>query len=340
MPVCRAQMAQMAGSAGKASMDRSRWFLHPLLIFVFSIIALGTSLILYIYWYIEVSAGLKAVMKRFDLDTGHILTAQTWVVILVLSILVGLILLGLMTIFAYSQKMVQLYRFQRNFINNFTHELKTPVTSIQMYLETFQKHELARQDQLTYIGYMLSDVKRLSDNITRILNLARIENKSHATEFDWQDPVEAVERVLTKNRHLFAASRIVLSKDGEQTRYCNLNPSLFDILLMNLLTNAITYNASATPQVDIDLRSKPGAVEIKFTDNGIGFDRSKRKKIFKKFYRISRTDDMSVKGSGIGLYLAQSIAKMHKGRIVADSPGPGRGAVFTLTLPAQKKRFG
>lgn len=321
-------------------MERSRWFLHPLLIFVFSIIALGTSLILYIYWYMEVSAGLKSVMKRFALDPGHILTAQTWMVILVLSVLVGLILLGLLTIFAYSQKMVQLYRFQRNFINNFTHELKTPVTSIQMYLETFQKHELARQDQLTYIDYMLSDVKRLSDNITRILNLARIENKSHATEFIWQDPVEAVERVLAKNRHLFAASRIALSRDDGQTVYCHLNPSLLDILLMNLLTNAITYNKSAEPHVDIDVRSQADVVQITFTDNGIGFDRSKRKKIFKKFYRISRTDDMSAKGSGIGLYLAQSIAKLHKGRIVADSPGPGRGAVFTLTLPVPKKRFG
>ena len=163
-------------------MDRSRWFFHPILIFVISILALGTSLILYIYWYIEVSTGLKGVVRKFNLDADQILTAQTWVVIMVLSILVGLILLGMFTIFAYSQKMVQLYRLQHNFINNFTHELKTPAASLRLYLETFQKHELARDDQLKYIGYMLSDVKRLSDNVTRILNLARIESKSFAGE--------------------------------------------------------------------------------------------------------------------------------------------------------------
>jgi hypothetical protein len=105
-------------------MDRSKWFFHPLTIFVVSILALGTSLILYIYWYIEVSAGLKSVIRKFNLDSSQVLTAQTWVVILVLSILVGLILLGLFTIFVYSQKMVQLYRLQHNFITILPMSLK------------------------------------------------------------------------------------------------------------------------------------------------------------------------------------------------------------------------
>ena len=139
-------------------MNQSRWFFHPILIFIISILALGSSLILYIYWYIEVSAGLNQVVRKFNLDSDKILTAQTWVVILVLSLLVGLILLGMFLIFVYSQKMVQLYRLQHNFINNFTHELKTPVASLSLYLETFQKYELQRDDQLKYIGYMLSDV--------------------------------------------------------------------------------------------------------------------------------------------------------------------------------------
>lgn len=321
-------------------MNRYRWFFHPLMIFVLSIVALGTSLILYIYWYIEISVGLKGVINKFNLDSSQILTAQTWVVILVLSILVGVILLGMLTIFVYSQKMVQLYRFQRNFINNFTHELKTPVTSISIYLETFRKYELTRDDQVKYIDYMLSDVKRLSDNISRILNLARIENKSYTTEFAWLDPIDAMERFLEKNRHLFTGCKIQLRNPEGRTLFCRLNPSLFEILLMNLLTNAVKYNASATPCVDIDVRLRSGSLAMAFRDNGVGFHKSERKKIFKKFYRIARSDDVSAKGSGIGLYLAQSIAKIHKGRIEAASPGVGRGAVFTLTLPIPKRQVG
>ncbi len=319
-------------------MDRSRWFFHPILIFVISIMALGTSLILYIYWYIEVSAGLKSVVRKFNLDSAQILTANTWVVILVLSILVGLILMGMFTIFAYSQKMVQLYRLQHNFINNFTHELKTPTASLRLYLETFQKHELARDDQLKYVEYMLSDVKRLSDNVTRILNLARIEGKSFAGEFSWMDPLEVIERFLAKNRHLFSHCRIQVNNIAQQKVFCYINPSLFEILLLNLITNAVTYNTSGRPGVDISLQPGTGRLRIVFKDNGIGFDNREKTKIFKKFYQIGRSEDMSAKGSGIGLYLAQNIARIHKGKLKAFSPGPGMGAVFTLSLPLHKER--
>lgn len=314
-------------------MDRSKWFLHPLLIFVISIVALGTSLIFYIYWYMEVSAGLNAVIQKFNLDSGNILTAQTWVVILVLSILVGLILIGMFIIFAYSQKMVQLYRLQRNFINNFTHELKTPVASLSLFLETFRKYELERNDQLKYIDYMLADVKRLTDNITRILNLARIESKSYTDEFTAQDPLEVIAGFLKKNCYLFADCRIRIIDRPAYPVYLRINPSLFEILIMNLVTNAIKYNTSEAPKIGIHVWTRSGKLQIQFKDNGIGFDKRQRKKIFKKFYQIGRSDDMSAKGSGIGLYLAQSIAKIHKGHVSADSPGPGEGAVFTLTLP-------
>lgn len=318
-------------------MNRSRWFFHPLLIFMVSILALGSSLILYIYWYIEVSAGLKGVIRRFNLDSDQILTAQTWLVILVLSILVGLIFLGLFTIFVYSQKLVQLYRLQHNFINNFTHELKTPVASLRLYLETFQMHELGRDDQLKYIEYMLSDVKRLSDNAARILNLARIESKSFTGEFSWMDPLEAIDCFLTKNRYLFNGSLIRLRCREMKKFYCFINLSLFEILLMNLITNAVGYNSSDRPQIDISLQPRSGRVRVIFEDNGIGFDKSERNKIFKKFYQIGRSEDMSAKGSGIGLYMAQHIARIHKGKLRAFSAGPGQGAVFTLTLPLRRE---
>jgi two-component system, OmpR family, phosphate regulon sensor histidine kinase PhoR len=319
-------------------MDRSKWFFHPILILVVSILALGTSLILYIYWYIEVSVGLKSLVRRFNLDAGQILTAQTWVVILVLTILVALILLGLLTIFVYSQKMVQLFRLQHNFINNFTHELKTPTTSLRLYLETFQKHELSRADQLKYIEFMLSDVNRLSDNVSRILNLARIESKSFTGDFSWLDPLDLIHRFLEHNHYLFSNCDIQVSCSPERNFYCYINRSLFDILLMNLLTNAVKYNASDRPKIHVTQELHGKRLRILFRDNGIGFNRRERNKIFRKFYQVGRSEDMSAKGSGIGLFLAQSIAKIHKGRLKASSDGPGTGAVFALTLPLHKDR--
>ena len=171
-----------------------KWFFHPILFFVFSIVALVVSYFLYIYWYIEISTGLESITRRFNLEPGQIFKAEAWVVILVLSILVGIILMGIFTIFVYNQKTLQLYRLQRNFINNFTHELKTPVTSLKLYLETFRKHHLSREDQLKYINYMIHDADRLSDNISQILNLAKFESKTFKEEFVTRDLVLFLEQ--------------------------------------------------------------------------------------------------------------------------------------------------
>jgi len=94
-------------------MNRSKWLFHPILILIFSILALGTSLFLYIYWYIEVSMGLRSIVERLDIDADQVLASQTWVVILVLSILVGIIFMGIFIIFVYNLKTLQLYRLQQ-----------------------------------------------------------------------------------------------------------------------------------------------------------------------------------------------------------------------------------
>jgi signal transduction histidine kinase len=313
-------------------MNRARWLFHPILILIFSILALVTSLFLYIYWYIEISTGLKSIVKRFNLDTGQVLASQTWVVILVLSILVGVILMGIAIIFVYNLKTFHLYRLQHNFINNFTHELKTPVTSIKLYLETFLKHELSREDQLKYTQYMLQDTDRLSDNINRILNLAQIESKRYKSEVAAQDLVNFIKQFYSKNSHLFKNCEISFFHPGKDSLITLINPPLFEMLLMNLSTNALKYNDHRL-QLKIIFEVRRKNIYIRFQDNGIGIEPPELKKIFKKFYQVGRSDDMSARGSGLGLYLVELIAKIHNGRITAKSKGLGKGATFTLILP-------
>ena len=315
-------------------MKQVKWLFHPILVFIFSVTALGVSLFLYIYWYIEVSSGLRSAMERFNLEQEQVFAADTWVVILVLCILIGIILMGIFIIFVFSQKTMQLYRMQNNFINNFTHELKTPVTSLQLYLQTFSRYELSRTDQLKYIGYMLTDVNRLTDNINRMLNLARLESKSYMGEFVVCDIVKTVNRFLEENAHLFKDCRIQVHNTKEPVTYQRINRHLFEMLLMNILTNAIKYNAAEKPQINIAIETKRRKTYIRFADNGIGFDRKEMKKIFRKFYQIGRSDNMTAKGSGLGLHLVQGIARLHKGKMVAESPGRGQGSTFTLILPA------
>jgi signal transduction histidine kinase len=257
----------------------------------------------------------------------------------VLSLLLGIILTGISIIFVFLHKTIQLYRMQNNFINNFTHELKTPVTSMKLYLETFQRYDIPREERLKYLEYMVSDVNRLTDVINRILNLARIESKGFGGDFVRSDLVEFVRTFYKTNAHLFGDCRVEFHHPTGHPIYYRINPSLFEMLLMNLFTNAVKYNRAPQPRIDISFQRQGKSFLIQFKDNGIGLEKRHVKKIFKKFYQAGISEDMSAKGSGIGLYLVDSIVRIHKGRIRAESDGPGKGAIFTLALPAGHPDF-
>ena len=313
--------------------NRLKWFFHPVLIFIFSIVALALSLFLYIYWYIEASTGLRAVVRKYNLDPKQFFEAQTWVVILVLSVLVGIILVGILIIFVYSQKMTKLNKLQHNFINNFTHELKTPVTSLKLYLETFLKYDLPRNEQLKYIPPMIQDAERLSDNISLILNLARIETKTYTGEFVQLDLFQAVNQFYQNNIHLFRNCDILIHNPSGQSFPYRINLPLFEMLLMNLLTNGVKYNDSERPKIDICFIPQKRTLHVRFEDNGIGIEKTEIRKIFRKFYQVGRSDGLSPRGSGLGLYLVQNIARIHKGKVIAENRSDIRGSIFTLILP-------
>jgi len=318
-------------------MKQTRWLFHPITVFIFSILALGLSLALYIYWYIGVSSGLQTLANRFNIAPDQVLEPRAWLVILVLSILVGIILMGIFTIFVYNQKTLQLYRLQHNFINNFTHELKTPVTSLKLFLETISKHDLPREDQLKYMAYMLADVERLSDHINRILNLARLESKSYQAIFEKTDISAAVSEIVDNNRPIFADCDIRISNPSSARCIYRVDRLLFETLVMNLLTNAIRYNNAAVPRIDIRFRQDRRHLTIQFEDNGIGINAKESKKIFRKFYQARRSGSALARGSGLGLNLVQSIARLHKWRIRAAGRTDTRGSIFTLILPEKTK---
>ena len=318
-------------------MKRIKLMPNAIFIFIFSLVALVSSFVLYIYWYIEITIGLDDVVDKFDIDPHMVFESQPALVIVVLSLLVGLILTGLSMTFIYNLKMQQLYRLQNNFINNFTHELKTPVTSLKLYLETFLKHELSKEEQDKFVNYMLQDVHRLSDNISNILDLGRIESSHFKGEFVELNLPCFVSSFYADNAYLFKGANIKVEHlEGDDINVA-INTSLFEMLLINLATNAVKYNQSGKPELQVQFEVSQRNVMIKFSDNGIGIDRSQSKKIFKKFYQIGHSNIMSAKGSGLGLYLVQNIVRAHRGKIKVSSDGADSGSMFTVTLPLSNK---
>ena len=315
-------------------MIKSRWFYHPLFIFIFSLIALASSLIIYIHSYLRVNAALEDLVFNYHLNSQSLMQTQTWILVLILSLLVAVILAGLLIIFIYYQKMIQLYHLQQNFINGFTHELKTPIASIQLFLETFARHELPRTEQLKYLEFMRRDTVRLADNVNRILNLGRLEDRNFEADFVEQDLVALIKQFLKSTPHLFEDGKVSFQSNINYL-FLPIDSALFEMLLMNLITNALIYNKSSEKLVDINLSAKDNLIFLDFTDNGMGLEKNQIKKIFKKFYQVGK----SAKGSGLGLYIVQSIAKLHRGDIVAFSKGSGMGTTFRVSLKTNPKKL-
>lgn len=317
-------------------MKRTLWFLHPIAIFVFSIVALALSLFLYIYWYVEASTGLRRVIEKTNLDPEQFIAWQTWVVIMVLSILVGFILVGIILVFIYQRKTLALFSSQHKFINSFTHELKTPVTSLKLYLETMARVELPRDKQKKYLDFMLEDVDRLTDNINGILNLARLEAKVLGVDFAVVNLIEEVTSFLQKNRQLFRNCDIRLDTSGQEPCYCTINHDLFQMMLMNLISNGIRYNENERPEITISFSQSKHTVSLHIADNGIGFDKSQARKVFKKFFQIEQQAKTHAGGTGLGLYMVDQAVRLHKGKVTARSDGPGKGSQFTVSLPRKE----
>lgn len=313
-------------------MGFARWLTNPVFVFIFTLIASGTSLFLYIRSYLEVNNAFAEFVLKRNLEPSKFLETETWVMILALSLLVSIILGGLLIIFVYYQKMIQLYRMQQNFINGFTHELKTPIASMKLFLDTFSMYELPRDEQLKYIGYMKRDAERLSENVNEILNLAKIEDKKYEAVFLETDVKEFVRAWIEKSTYLREECEIEIIDNTDTEIRLNFEPTLMEMLLSNLITNSVNYKSSAFPKVVITFGKQGEDFILQFKDNGIGIVKAEQKKIFKKFYQIGKT----AKGSGLGLYLVQHITKIHNGKIRVYSEGTGYGTTFILSFPGVK----
>ena len=314
-------------------LNPSRWYLHPVFIFACSIFALATFLVLTVSWYMEITSALQVIILKFNIDPQLIFPSKTGMTIIVLSALIAVVLIGILLAFIYYQKTVNLFRLQHNFIYNFTHELKTPVTSLRIYLETFIRHPMEPCDIKKYSKNMLEDIDRLTENINSILNLARIESQNFGSEITRDSLVKLVQDFCKKNRSLFRDLDIEIENQSSSSVVYPVNLFLFEMLLMNIISNAIKYNDSDTPKFTIRFKSFIQKVTIEFIDNGIGVDKKEARRIFRKFYQTVPKQKNNVSGSGLGLYLVSSIAIIHGWKASVTSLGKGEGSTFTITIP-------
>jgi two-component system phosphate regulon sensor histidine kinase PhoR len=271
-------------------------------------------------------------VSKYQVEYSQFQDTQTWVIIVLLSVLVSVTLFGVAIIFIYYQKLFKLYRFQQNFINGFTHELKTPIASLRLYLDTFKKYELSREEQAQYIKYMVKDTERLTLNVNQILHIAKIEDRSFRPTFKKVKIFDFIKKFIQRNPHYFEDIQINLKNLESEDLEVEIEPDLFEMVVMNIMTNAVNYNETDSPKLEIEFKIVDHKLNIVFSDNGIGIEKHEFKNVFKKMYQVGKT----TKGSGLGLYLSNNIVKIHKGKLRVTSEGLNKGTKFTVRLPLNR----
>ena len=223
------------------------------------------------------------------------------------------------------------------FINSVTHELKTPVASMKLYLQTLQNRSVDEARRQEFYGVMLEDSDRLLATIEQVLRAGQIgarRRRGGHLAIDLSSLVtESLD--LARTRHHLApdtltyierfqdnAPRLVLGDEDE-----------LRAVVSNLVDNAIKYSG---PQVRVAVeleQTEPATITLRVRDQGIGISPSEHKRIFKRFYRIPGAVATRIKGTGLGLFIVRSVVARHGGKVYAESGGPGHGSTFIVQLP-------
>jgi len=252
--------------------------------------------------------------------------------VILLTMIIGGIVLN--TIFLVRE--IRLNAQHDAFINAVTHELKTPIASIRLYLETLQTRAVDETKRREFYRIMLEDCERLLATIEQVLRTGRIgasARKRNLTEIDFAGVVEkSVERVRALHR---VPAESLEYRPGPPVRMVG-DPEEVQAAVSNLLDNAVKYSGKDV-HVKVETERVNGRyVALRVTDRGPGIPKRELKRIFKRFYRVPGTLALRVKGTGLGLYIVGSVAKRHGGRAWAESEGPGHGSTFVLQLPIVK----
>ena len=311
-------------------MSKLRTLFHPIFVFVGIQIAWIGLIGVWIYWYVKNSRDLREFAKRLPPELLEV--DFDWVVLVEGGVLMLMILAGVYVIFVYWNKQARLNQLQSNFVSSVSHELKSPLASIQLYLETLKYQKVSPKETQDFVEIMLADTERLSSLIDNILESSKSDPKSMQLQFQPVETGPFVREVLKQHKRLFEEKRCEVKLELDDAPRVNLDFKAMRMVFNNLIVNALRYSPTGS-SLTIRVRHNEKYCLIDFIDQGFGFEKKELKKVFKKFYRVQHQETQNIEGAGLGLFISQQIVKSHKGNIKAYSEGRNRGTRFTVSLP-------
>jgi len=278
--------------------------------------------------------GICLVALAIALNVGWILLNIREVALMIFGVIFfALIITGLTLNTIFLVREIRRNEQHDAFLNAVTHELKTPIASIRLYLETLKTRDIDAKKRAEFYDIMLSDSDRLLGTVDQVLQASRTrenERRMELSEFRLGELIdETIEMVKTRHHLNDSAIRVTQSADPiEMTGDRGELQTVFS----NLLDNAIKYSIDG-PKISVRTKLSGAYGEVYIKDNGVGISSADLKRIFRRFYRASNRESKTVKGTGLGLAIVQSIVAKHGGRVMAESKGEGKGSTFVVRLP-------
>jgi two-component system, OmpR family, phosphate regulon sensor histidine kinase PhoR len=263
---------------------------------------------------------------------AYILKQMYFWIVSGMMLLLVLTAFGASVFYLYRQKFLN--ETQKDFVNNFTHEFKTPLAVIKIASEVLQQPDIAQKpDRLkNYAGIIGEQTTHLQSQVQRLLEIAFTDQTALPLEKTAFNMNAAVKEAINSLQPLIEQKAAVIETDFTETQHNSIVADKYYILLtlINLVENAVKYAAS--PQIKITVYTEAGDCCVAVTDNGIGIKEEYHKKIFNRFFRVTKGDLHMVKGFGLGLSFVKKVVDAHGGKIEVQS-GPGKGSTFTLKIP-------
>lgn len=319
---------------------RLRWVTHPVTVFIaLQVVWLAITLI-WVIWFAGQQAQLAQLAKTFGperFDSGAAVA-----ILVVGCVLLGVLLVGTIMLFIFGQRQSNAARQQGIFVSSVTHELKSPLASLQLSVQTLQMRRTSEADQAKLMEIINADIDRLRRLIDQILVAGRLDRG--LSVFEGEKELIAVEPlvdiIVQRLSYLDPNLKERLRLESPPGLAVKASRSALVLILNNLIENAVKYSPLLSPVRVVFAENANGGMTIAVEDDGMGLDAKELRRIFKMFQRSDAAVRKAIPGSGLGLYIVRSVVTTLGGKVWVESRGRDQGATFRVMLPGSESLKG